>query len=98
MSGHAPARRTPVRRVVIIDRVVVTGVPAGGLNPSTVSASLSVALPSLIAGQLGGGALPTGRRDVAAIRLAWSPSAGSDALSRALANGIADALRTASHE
>jgi hypothetical protein len=98
MTGHAPARRTPPRRVVIVDRVVVTGVPAGGLNPSTVSASLSVALPSLIARQLGGGALPPGRRDVAAVRLAWSPSAGSEALSRALADGIADALRDGSHE
>ena len=98
MSGHAPARRGPPRSVVTVDRVVVTGVPAGGLNPSTVSASLSMALPSLIAGQLGGGVLPTGRREVAAVRLTWSPSAGGDALSRALANGIADALRTASHE
>jgi hypothetical protein len=97
MTGHAPAGRTPPRRVVTVDRMVVVGVPAAGLDPRSVSASLTAVLPELLAGRLGE-ALPSGRCAVAAVRLAWSPSAGTDALGRVLADGVAHALRTARHD
>jgi hypothetical protein len=88
-------RRAPTR--VVVDRVVVRGVPAPGLDPVAVSAAVREVLPALVAESLtasgsAGRSRPVARGDVGAVRVGWWPAAGTDALSKAVADGVVGAI------
>ena len=80
-------RRPPTARVVV-DRVVVRGVPAAGLDAAAVSAAIHESVPALLTDALRG-RWPAGRLHVDSRSVTWSPVGGSDALARAVADGVA---------
>jgi hypothetical protein len=81
------SRRPPAARIVV-DRVVVRGVPAAGLDAAAVSSAIHESVPALLADGLRG-RWPAGRRHVDGRSVTWSPAGGSDALARAVADGVA---------
>lgn len=81
MTGRPPSAR------VVVDRVVVRGVPAAGLDAAAVSSAIHESVPALLAAGLRG-RWPAGRRHVDSRWVTWSPAGGSDALARAVADGV----------
>lgn len=91
-------RSTPPSGRLVVDRVVIHGVPAVGLDPVGLMAGLGTSMPALLARAAVDASASRRHARVASVEVAWRPASGVDAVAQAVADGVKASFGTVSHE